>query len=765
MCIRVRVYRPLLTVLLVVSVATIGVGSRASASLQPTLQWRLLSADIQAATAPVVAYDSRDLPRDTTLYVQERRRGRWVRIFTSHAARTGTGHIKLPRLSEGRYLLRVIVRGGKPILVAPGSRLLTVFSPVPFSRLLGTKESTATVGRVRFVYAWSAAHWANYTLVSLPSATCRSLSLDLAYVDPSRATSQTTLDIAQLSHLKKIAAFAGHIRHAVVSLSRGGFQLDLQTDTGIAYGNGTADCWTPSGRTPVSAAHVAQAKGLLILNDTSAISNPRPSPAKHLIPAPGIYRPQGVHYICSSAGYRCALHGYAPTSPKNSPYAGEWWFDDFGPGQASENKKGLHNCTLYAGYMLYLNGLTSRPLRLKNAQSWANEAYNSGGKATISQTPSIGDIAQWNVPAGGTFGHVAYVEDVVGNTITLTDDNYYTGGGAYAGGYTDEFTITKGSPYWPDNFIDFHTPKGAASNALTSNQAAGLTYVDRIVKWTGDVGQVQPASWLVTITAVPSHPGLYVPMRHWIPTESMYECLIYQDGAKPWPSPLPASILSNQIPDDYGNWATCNMPAYGVGGGGLRALISEQAGHFGAPTFSNIHSASGAGVSIGAGHTVTVSCKAYDPTISSADPGGYWYLIASYPWDDQYFAPANVFMNGDPWNGPYTHNTDLSVPDCATTTPPPPPREPPIALGQPSISIGWSSAHPSWITMTVSGFSPGSYTYACDFGSGGDTSYTVSISSNPQTFDNGQTCYDAVPGDTVWVTINGVTSNTLTVAS
>jgi hypothetical protein len=38
-------------------------------------------------------------------------------------------------------------------------------------------------------------------------------------------------------------------------------------------------------------------------------------------------------------------------------------------------------------------------------------------------------------------------------------------------------------------------------------------------------------------------------------------------------------------------------------------------------------------------------------------------------------------MNGDPWNGPYTHNTDFSVPDCggnstlspttSTTTPPP----------------------------------------------------------------------------------------------
>jgi hypothetical protein len=80
-----------------------------------------------------------------------------------------------------------------------------------------------------------------------------------------------------------------------------------------------------------------------------------------------------------------------------------------------------------------------------------------------------------------------------------------------------------------------------------------------------------------------------------------------------------------------------------------------------------------------------------------------------------------------------------------------------------SIQIGWSGSHPSWIWMTVSGFTPGQYTYSCDFGSGGDQSFPVGISSNPETFDNGQTCYDGIPGDTVWVTINSTRSNTITV--
>lgn len=75
------------------------------------------------------------------------------------------------------------------------------------------------------------------------------------------------------------------------------------------------------------------------------------------------------------------------------------------------------------------------------------------------------------------------------------------------------------------------------------------------------------------------------------------------------------------------------------------------------------------GPRIEAGTWVDVSCKVHDPTIPSVNPDGYWYRIASSPWNNQYYAPANTFMNGDPWGGPYTHNTDFSVPDCATAPP------------------------------------------------------------------------------------------------
>jgi hypothetical protein len=81
-------------------------------------------------------------------------------------------------------------------------------------------------------------------------------------------------------------------------------------------------------------------------------------------------------------------------------------------------------------------------------------------------------------------------------------------------------------------------------------------------------------------------------------------------------------------------------------------------------TFLNYHNASGMGPAIAAGQWVEVSCKVYDPTIASVNPDGYWYRIASSPWSNSYYSPANTFMNGDPYGGPYTHNTDFAVPDC-----------------------------------------------------------------------------------------------------
>ncbi|MDQ2973181.1 MAG: hypothetical protein M3Q79_01700 [bacterium] len=96
--------------------------------------------------------------------------------------------------------------------------------------------------------------------------------------------------------------------------------------------------------------------------------------------------------------------------------------------------------------------------------------------------------------------------------------------------------------------------------------------------------------------------------------------------------------------------------------------IPAQQGSNGADTFSDPHTASGFGPRIDPWLWVDVSCKVHAPSIESVTPDGYWYRIASAPWNDSYYAPANTFMNGDPVGGPYTNFTDFAIPDCSAAS-------------------------------------------------------------------------------------------------
>lgn len=89
-----------------------------------------------------------------------------------------------------------------------------------------------------------------------------------------------------------------------------------------------------------------------------------------------------------------------------------------------------------------------------------------------------------------------------------------------------------------------------------------------------------------------------------------------------------------------------------------------QQGSRGVNTFTNPNNASGMGPRIAPAQWVEVTCKLYAPQIASVNPDGYWYRIASSPWNGAYYSPANTFMNGDPWGGPYSRNTDWSIPNC-----------------------------------------------------------------------------------------------------
>jgi hypothetical protein len=84
----------------------------------------------------------------------------------------------------------------------------------------------------------------------------------------------------------------------------------------------------------------------------------------------------------------------------------------------------------------------------------------------------------------------------------------------------------------------------------------------------------------------------------------------------------------------------------------------------GATTFRNTRNASFRGPDLHPGQVVQVQCRRFDPSIPSVRPDGYWYEIASPPWNGRYYAAANVFLNGDRPRGPYRHNTDFAVPVC-----------------------------------------------------------------------------------------------------
>lgn len=216
-----------------------------------------------------------------------------------------------------------------------------------------------------------------------------------------------------------------------------------------------------------------------------------------------------------------------------------------------------------------------------------------------------------------------------------------------------------------------------------------------IVQWDNGPGK-QHTSWLVWDGN----------KRYWIPDIRTFNCLRNQgypdDGVQP------ASVLDT-LPDQVGRVATCQdqhkdsipvpvapaltpetiyrpfptrgtLPSYELSNTqptsttqpdtttttpAKRPTYREQEGRYGADTFSNYHNASGYGPrKISPYEWVEVECKVYDPYIQSANPDGYWYRIASSPWNSQYYAVANTFYNGDPQEGPYTHNTDSNVPDC-----------------------------------------------------------------------------------------------------
>ena len=113
----------------------------------------------------------------------------------------------------------------------------------------------------------------------------------------------------------------------------------------------------------------------------------------------------------------CTNTGCPDYGPWNADRKYSWWANDI----QGSNYPDM-NCTNYAAWKLIRNGAPG-PLYLGNAHSWDERAASRG--FAVNGTPAVGAIAQWN---SGEYGHVAYVEGVIGNTVWISESNW---GGAW----------------------------------------------------------------------------------------------------------------------------------------------------------------------------------------------------------------------------------------------------------------------------------------------------------------------------------------------
>lgn len=135
--------------------------------------------------------------------------------------------------------------------------------------------------------------------------------------------------------------------------------------------------------------------------------------------------------------------------------------------------------------------------------------------------------------------------------------------------------------------------------------------------------------------------------------------LITSNGSSSAPVTTPPVTAAQ--PEPPGQMPPPRCPTCVLGG----KTFSEQASEgTSKPTFRNPRAFSGRGQSVQPGQRVEVVCWFLDPNAPESVRPGYWYLIASSPWNRQYYTVANSYLNGDPPEGPPVTPVDNGVPEC-----------------------------------------------------------------------------------------------------
>lgn len=120
-------------------------------------------------------------------------------------------------------------------------------------------------------------------------------------------------------------------------------------------------------------------------------------------------------------------------------------------------------CTSFAAFRLSnVNGFEI-PRAYGNANEWGHRARREGYR--VDNTPTIGSIA-WST--AGTYGHVAWVSNVMGDQIEIEEYNY---------GYTEAYNKRSIKANMMTGFIHFKDlAGGSVGNSQTSVSTGGTHY-------------------------------------------------------------------------------------------------------------------------------------------------------------------------------------------------------------------------------------------------------------------------------------------------
>jgi hypothetical protein len=413
-------------------------------------------------------------------------------------------------------------------------------------------------------------------------------------------------------------------------------------------------------------------------------------------------RPWGETLIAGAAWFG----GHGVDVKSNGPDYGTYCVDPCG--KAAIGRSGYaFQCVELVETFLLAQGWISTPIPARFA--W--EIYGGAPASKFAKHPGgdgyqpvPGDVLVWS-KGWNNYGHVAVVEWVAGDRVGYVEQNASPTGRNYTtissnsarlgNVFTGYLHANANAPVVPPVVVTTNLTRASAAGHVLRVAATGTAYladgtgtphwipdswtyycvlargaalIDSLAQSEVDaLGNGRPAqspcmrpsdaaSHILRVAATGT---TYLAdangVPHWIPDGGTYNCLLAKysliDG------------LAQSHVDSLGNgqpWATCSGPPPPPPTTWAESTVINS----GVNTFANYHNASGVGPHIDKNVVVQVSCKVLDGTIPSVNPDGYWYRIASAPWNNAYYSPANTFLNGDPPGGPYSRNTDWAVPNC-----------------------------------------------------------------------------------------------------